>query len=109
MTEHEIQVSLIAWARKCWPDTPIFAIPNGGQRNAVVAAKLKAEGVLAGIPDVLVADGKPGLFVELKTQRGRLSDKQHEQIERLKLIGYPVAVAYGLDDAKQKLMEYMNK
>lgn len=33
---------------------PVFAIPNGGSRNKAEAAKLKAEGVSAGVPDLFI-------------------------------------------------------
>ncbi len=107
MTEHQLQVLFIHWCRSHYPETAIFAIPNGGHRHPTVAAKMKAEGVVAGIPDLFVADGRPGLFIELKTASGRLSKKQDEMIEVLRGAGYPVAVCYGLDDAKAAFISYL--
>lgn len=36
-----------------WP--LLFAIPDGGRRDAVTGAHLKAEGVRAGVPDMFLA------------------------------------------------------
>ena len=49
-----------------WP--LLFAIPDGGRRDAVTGAHLKAEGVRAGGPDMFLAvprQNAPGLFPEL--------------------------------------------
>lgn len=48
VSEHQEQVALFQWAaymEKTYPALrEMYAIPNGGLRNKVVAAKLKAEG-----------------------------------------------------------------
>ena len=44
-TEHEIQVNCVNYFRLRYPKGLIYAIPNGGHRNVIVASKLKAEGV----------------------------------------------------------------
>jgi hypothetical protein len=46
MTEHDHQKVFVAWARRNYPDLVLFAIPNGGIRDAITARKLKEEGVL---------------------------------------------------------------
>lgn len=108
--EHHHQVAFIAWARCNYPDVLVFAIPNGGARNKLTGFKLKQEGVLAGIPDIFVADGKPGLFIELKQpEKGVISKAQKEVIQRLTHAGYPTVVCYGVDEAKAALTKYLNK
>jgi hypothetical protein len=107
MTENEIQAQFVWWARKQLPDVPIFAVPNGGHRGKTQGAMLKATGVLAGVPDLFVADGRPGLFIELKTATGRLSEAQKGMIEKLNTAGYPVAVCYSLEEAKAAFINYL--
>ena len=117
--EHEIQVECVRWFRMRFRDEIIYAIPNGGQRNVVVAAKMKAEGVTAGVPDLFVAamrGGYGGLYVEMKKSRvgkrgelvdkGTLSDAQREMIPRLIKKGYKVAVCYCFDDFKDECERY---
>ena len=72
-TEHEEQVALFQWAAANEAQYPslamLAAIPNGGYRPMTTAAMLKAEGVKAGYPDILldVARGPyHGLRIELK-------------------------------------------
>ena len=56
--EHRIQAALFKWARYSAAETPVlrlmFAIPNGGARDAITGAILKAEGVKPGVPDVFL-------------------------------------------------------
>ena len=71
--EHRIQAALFKWARYSAAETPVLhlmlAIPNGGARDAITGAILKAEGVKPGVPDVFlpVASGPfHGLFIQLQ-------------------------------------------
>jgi hypothetical protein len=80
----------------------VFAIPMGGARDKVTGARMKAEGARAGVPDIFVAvpaRGKHGLFIEMKVEGGRLSQKQKEWRERLLAQGYGHATCFGVDDA----------
>ena len=55
-----------------------------------------------GVPDriVIFPDQNP-IFVELKTDRGRLTALQAVQIGRLKKLGQNVTVVYGMDGLSQ--------
>lgn len=90
----------------------IFAIPNGGHRHKAVAAKLKAEGVKSGVPDIFVAEqcgGYPGLFIEMKRLgSGALTDAQRTWHTRLQERGYRVAICYGAEPAWNTLCTYLN-
>lgn len=87
----------------------IFAIPMGGQRDKIAGARMKAEGARAGVPDIFVAvpaQGKCGLFIEMKIDGGTLSANQEIWRERLLKVGYGHAVAYTCDDAIGLLNAY---
>lgn len=83
-------------------------VPNGGQRHPAVAKKLKAEGVKAGVPDVLVFEECrggymdrtfcDGLALELKVGRNKPTAAQVEWHERLRKSGWRVEVCYTLDE-----------
>ena len=71
LTEHQIQTCVMEWAEGQLIQHPelkmLYAIPNGGARNAITGALLKAEGVKPGVPDLClpVARGKyHGLYIE---------------------------------------------
>lgn len=72
-TEHAHQTALFCWANRqleTWPVLKWFyAIPNGGERNAAVAGRLKAEGVKSGVSDTCLPvsrKGYHGLYIEMK-------------------------------------------
>ena len=101
-TEHAEQVAFVKWFRLQYPGVLIFAIPNGGDRHAAVAAKLSAEGVTRGVPDLFIPRWR--LFVEMKRKKGgRVSPEQQDIMARLKECGYSCIVAHGCDDAIHQL------
>lgn len=97
-TEHAEQVAFVKWFRLQYPGVLIFAIPNGGDRHAAVAAKLSAEGVTRGVPDLFIPAWQ--LFVEMKRKaHGRVSTEQAEMMKTLCAAGYTCLVAHGCEDA----------
>lgn len=112
--EHHDQVALFRWAEyqsKRLPELALmFAIPNGGKRSKATAARLKAEGVRAGIPDIClpVARGEyHGLFIEMKAGRNKPTQPQVAWHVRLSAKGYRVAVCYGWQAAIDVIEEYL--
>lgn len=98
------------WHRQAHPNLVCFAIPNGGRRDAITGARLKAEGVKAGIPDIFLAkaaSGKSGLFIEMKTRRGRVSESQRDLFPLLEAQGYGVAVCRGWREAADAVEAYL--
>lgn len=107
--EHAEQVAFFQWFRVAYPNVLAFAIPNGGHRHIQVAKKLKDEGVVAGIPDIMIADGKPGCFIEMKVKPNKVTDTQQNIITTLSGCGYQTAVCYGWDEAREVAQAYLNK
>jgi hypothetical protein len=107
------QIILVNRVRQLYPDVLIFAIPNGGQRSITEAVRLKAEGVLAGVPDLFLAragENSHGLFIEMKRVKGgKVSAKQQSVMETLKHEGYAVLVAYGCDEAWPYVEQYLKE
>jgi hypothetical protein len=113
MTEHDHQRLIVAWFRDRYPELEglFFAIPNGGRRDAATAARLKAEGVRAGVPDLLLAvarSGRHGLWIEMKTAKGCASKAQREMRDSLSAQGYAVEIAKGYAAAKAIITEYLS-
>ena len=115
--EHTEQVNLIKWwelvCRK-WnlDERLLFAIPNGGERNVIVASRLKSEGVRSGVPDLFLACGRScyhGLFIEMKKPKGgRVSDNQKSFIDLLKNQDYATAVCHGWSEAMAAIESYLS-
>ena len=88
----------------------MFAIPNGGARHIAVAVKLKAEGVKAGVPDLMLPvsrKGYNGLFIEMKTEEGSEQPNQKKWRETLIGNGYLSVVCKGWDSARSEIMGYL--
>lgn len=57
----------------------LFAVPNGELRNIVIAAKLRRQGVIRGVADLILLIPKKGyasLCIEMKTPKGVQSEFQ---------------------------------
>ena len=108
LTEHEEQRELVRWFRQTWPGVRIFAIPNGGQRSMATAARLKAEGVSSGVPDLFVPAW--GLWVEMKRSKGgSVSAEQKDWIAYLESVEFCCIVGKGAEDAKAKISAFFNQ
>lgn len=106
LSEHLEQVTAVRWFRDNYPGVLIFSIPNGGFRHKAVAEKMRLEGVVPGIPDLMIPAWR--LFVEMKAQKGRLSEHQKEKIAYLSSVGYQCLVCYGFDDFKSQITQLKN-
>ena len=107
-SEHLEQAHLVMWFRRTYPDTLIFAIPNGGLRSKSQAMKLKVEGVVPGIPDLFVPEWR--LWIEMKKVKGGVVSKEQQlMIKYLQSVGYSVIVGLGAEDAKAQILEKRNE
>ena len=116
--EHKEQVAVIQWFDLQYPQYRgrLFAIPNGGQRNVIVAKKLKAEGVRAGVPDLMLPIARHdfhGLFIELKAPKtaaqpaGRLQKTQIDWLDFLGEQKYMAVVCVGAQAAIDTIKGYL--
>lgn len=115
-TEHGQQAALFCWAATKFQLFPqlrnMFAIPNGGWRNPVTASKLKVEGVRAGVPDIFLAipsGGYHGLFIEMKADKGRISNAQLEWFLKLEGVGYRCVLCKGWQEAVTEIEAYLQE
>lgn len=107
-SEHSEQVGLINWFRGRFPGVLIFAIPNGEKRALSVAKRLKAEGVVRGVPDLYVPAWN--LWIEMKRKSGgRLSPEQKQMIDYLKGIGHTAIVGKGAEDASAQILQFLKE
>lgn len=112
-TEHVEQVNLVKWfdmQHKALRGR-LVAIPNGGDRHPVVAAKLKAEGVRKGYPDLQLLvprSGYHGLLIELKRRKGgKVEKEQAGWLDWLNQQGYMAIVCRGADEAQEAIKGYL--
>lgn len=87
----------------------MFAIPNGGRRDAKEAMFLKRSGVKAGVPDMMfpaARHGYHGLFIELKVGRNKPTPAQERWLHDLNAAGYLARVAWGREQAMELIDWY---
>lgn len=116
-TEEQEQAAVIEWKKIMMGRFPelrwLHHVPNGGERHPAVAAKMKAQGVEPGVPDLdlpVARCGYHGLRIEMKRQKGgRLSDDQKEWLDGLNANGYLALVAHGAEEACEILYQYLTE
>lgn len=112
--EHRIQCSCVRWFSLQYPHLHgrLFAVPNGGRRDATTAAKLKAEGVVAGVADLILLKSNRhygALLIEMKTLKGRQRDSQKQWEETVCANGeYKYVVCHSLDDFQREIETYLS-
>lgn len=104
-SEHLEQREFVSWFRKRYQGVRIIAIPNGGIRGAAAGARLKAEGVSAGVPDLYIPAWK--LWIEMKRQRDyTVSREQRDWIDYLQKIGDCAIVCRGFNEARTLVLTW---
>ncbi len=116
ISESQLQILIFDWChvnRYRYPELELlFHIPNGGYRNIATAKRLKAEGVKSGVPDLLLPiarGGYHGLFLEVKTKGGVVSNNQKLWLNTLSEQGYLTSVAYSFDEAIGVIKKYLEE
>ena len=120
--EHDFQVRLIACcraigatgaARELGLDvllTLLHAIPNGGKRDKITAAKMMQEGQLSGIPDLslpVARRGHHGMYIEMKAGKNTTSQNQKSKLAMLAEGGYYTVICYSPSAALHHILWYL--
>mgnify|MGYP002745032907 FL=1 len=110
--EHRLQCACVRWFRYQYPHhaSLLFAVPNGGRRDAVTGARLKAEGVVAGVADLLLfvpTKQHHALCIEMKTATGRQSTAQKKWQRLVEQLGYQYAVIRDFPAFEQLIKDYL--
>ncbi len=114
--EEDLQIACFQWVSMLELKYPILKwmvhVPNGGKRTKAQAGRLKAMGVKSGVVDVLLPrkfNGRPGLAIELKSDKGRLTEKQAEWLQALSEDGYVTGVARTMEEFQSLVWTYLGK
>jgi len=101
-SEHVEQREFVSWFRQTYT-ARIFAIPNGEARSRATGARLKAEGVSAGVPDLCIPAW--GVWIEMKRadNGGTVSASQRDWHDYLRGVRQTVIVAHGCADAQAQV------
>lgn len=107
--ESQLQQACVLWFDYQYNNIKklLYATPNGGKRDRKEAAKMKAEGVRAGVPDLTLAVPRgqwKALYIEMKILPNQPTDDQREMMELLTKQGYYCQVVY----TKEQFIELVN-
>ena len=113
--EGKEQASLFKWLALQHPRAFKLAyhVPNGGHRVKAVAAKLKGQGVKAGVSDIVLPmarGGYFGLYIEFKAtppHDSPVTESQHSYLMSVELQGYMALVCRGINEAIEVINGYM--
>ena len=100
--EQKEQIKFVQYVRTFFPDVILASIPNGTGASASNRLKLVHEGLLPGMPDILLLkDNASMLFMEFKRPDGKgiASAEQHRVHDRLRQLGFEVRVVASFDEA----------
>ncbi len=111
--EDNLQKSCVAWfdlqyRHLSWA---LFHIPNGGFRNQKEAAKFKAMGVRAGVPDLMLVIARRGynyLAIELKVGKNKQTENQRWYQAKMIENGGKYVVVRSLDQFIETVTDYLN-
>ena len=112
-TKHEedaLQVAVVRYFAHQYPEFAglLFAVPNGGRRDAREGARFKAQGVTAGVADLILLVPRPHiLLLELKIKGGKVSDAQKAWLAKAAGQGHTAAVAYDFHAAKAAIVNHI--
>lgn len=76
----------------------IFSVPNGAHVSKQQAMKLKATGLVSGVSDLIIIQPNRCVFVELKIDNGKQSDKQIEFQKKVELLGFEYYIIRSLEE-----------
>ena len=105
--ERPIQVAIVNYLRL--NKIMCFSVPNGGHRGKfgyIIGKKLKEEGVLAGVSDIVIVLPKECVFVEVKSpKKGSQQPSQKKFQSDVEELGHKYYIWKSLDDC----IEFVSK
>lgn len=107
-----MQVQCVRWFSLAYPRLAplLHHSPNGGRRNAREGARFKAMGTRKGFPDLVLffpSKDYHGLFIEMKSEKGRQQPSQKEWQRQLEWAGYKYVVCRSFGEFMTEIKEYL--
>jgi hypothetical protein len=90
--------------------SPVYAVPNGSNRNVVTATILKKEGVKSGVSDLILPLANlhyNSLWIEVKKPKGRQSKNQLQWEIYCNKFGIKYVICYSTQEIIDTVISYM--
>ena len=112
--ESQLQKDCVTWFRLQYPSRALilFAVPNGGGRSPIEAAIMKAEGVVAGVADLILLEARGNygsLCIEMKTRSSKSRQSPNQKIwqEATQKAGNAYVVIRSFEDFQAVIRQYL--
>lgn len=110
--ESQLQIQCVSWFRYMYPHlAPLFfAVPNGGKRNKAEAAIMKAEGITAGVSDLIlnIPSGRyTQLAIEMKDCTGTQSSAQKRYQRYAQAVGIKYIICRDFGTFTVQVKDYL--
>lgn len=114
-TEHQEQAAVVEWLQ--YNNIVHFSCPNANNMSASnrtkairVASKMKKEGVVKGVSDLVILSYKKVLFLEMKRIKGSVtSDEQKEWMAKCLELGHDAIICKGADEAIEAIKTWLKE
>lgn len=113
--ESELQRICVQYFRLQYPKHALmlFAVPNGGGRSRIEAAIMKAEGITAGVSDLILLEARGGwgaLCIEMKTRskKSKQRESQEEWQAATEAVGNRYAICRSFEEFKSVVDDFMS-
>ena len=111
--ESRMQVACVKWFRLQYRQFGelLIHVPNGGSRDLRTAQRLKAEGVIPGVSDLVLFMPNTkyhGLFLELKIKPNKQSEHQKKWQLIVEAMNYRYVMVYSFEDFKLQIESYFD-
>jgi len=111
--ESRLQVNCVKWFRLAYRQyaNHLIHVPNGGSRDLFTAQRLKAEGVIPGVSDLVLFMPNlthHGLFIELKIKPNKQSEHQKKWQLMVEAMNYKYALVYSFEDFILQIQDYFD-
>lgn len=101
LSEEQIHRQVVAWMKAVrTPQWFFWHSANGGYRTKAEAGVFKALGVIPGVPDIGIIWRGRSLWIELKSEKGKLTPVQRDCHDAIILAGGCVAVCRSLQEVR---------
>lgn len=121
------QIALLQWFKLRYPTLGglLVGYPAGVYLGVTQRVRMKAMGLTPGFPDLMLLVTrsfeiyhpgsppkreryyKPGLFIEMKSEKGKVSKIQKEYHKKLADQGYTIVIPYSFEEAKESIKSYL--
>ena len=118
--ESAYQTQVVEWSRWAFKANPVryphlnmlHCSLNGVKLSGTQARIAKGQGMLSGVPDLFLPvpkNGYHGLFIEMKSEKGRVTENQHWFLTNAESLGYKTVICYSANEAISAIQAYYDQ